>query len=263
MKITITGRHFEVSDNLSHYAEKKFAKLEKYFHKLIDIEMIMYQEKHDHKVEVVINGDGMRFHGIEKAEDMYSAVDLLNKSIEKQVIKHKEKQTEHKAQPLKNIVETESEVEEDLEILYNQVSNKPKDEVEAFLEMKMDNRDFILFKKNISDSVNSNLCYAVIFKSANGFRMGEISIDKNKEKRFDGDHFLEFDFIVQDDDTTNPKVKLKKSKDNYIRTLVINSALNELVESGDSFVPFYNNETTAFNVIYKNGENIEVIIPPV
>ena len=36
MKITITGRHFDISDDLSQYAEKKLSKLEKYFHKLID-----------------------------------------------------------------------------------------------------------------------------------------------------------------------------------------------------------------------------------
>ena len=46
MKINITGRHFDVSEDLSKYAEKKLVKLEKFFHKSASIELILYLEKH-------------------------------------------------------------------------------------------------------------------------------------------------------------------------------------------------------------------------
>ncbi len=112
MKISITGRHFEVTEDLSQFAEKKLARIEKYFHKLIDITVIMYMEKHLHVAEAVINGDGMKFHSIEKANDMYASLDQLVKSLEHQVVKHKEKHSGHKAVSMSTLNNIESISEE-------------------------------------------------------------------------------------------------------------------------------------------------------
>ncbi|HOW81332.1 MAG TPA: ribosome-associated translation inhibitor RaiA [Spirochaetota bacterium] len=96
MNITITGRHMHVSDRLREYAEKKLQKLETYFDQLIDAHIIMYVEKLEHGAEVVINGDGIQFHGREKASTLYSAIDLLFEKMEKQIMKYKEKHSQHK-----------------------------------------------------------------------------------------------------------------------------------------------------------------------
>jgi putative sigma-54 modulation protein len=260
MKITITGRHFEVSQDLSQYAEKKFAKLEKFFHKLIDIEVIMYMEKHNHIIEVVINGDGMKFFGTEKASDMYSSVDLVMKSLEKQVVKHKEKHTSHKVNPLKNKIET-TLPDFQMQVIYTQAANKPKDEIEAFLEMKLDNKDFILFNKSVKDDLKNNL-YAVMYKSDNGFKMSEIPPKMLKEKRFDADKLIEFDLIISNDSLEKPKIKLKKCKKKTLKCTAMNSAIMEITASNQDYMPFFNNETNSFNIIYKNGESIEILVPP-
>jgi putative sigma-54 modulation protein len=259
MKITIIGRHFEVSEDLSKYAEKKLAKLEKFFHKLIDIEVIMYLEKHNHVIEAVINGDGMKFFGTEKASDMYSSVDLLIKSMEKQVVKHKEKHTGHKVQPLKNNIESIIQ-ETQTNIVYNKTTNKPKDEIEAFLEMKLENKDFILFNKYIKNNIKNNLS-AVIFKSDNGFKMAEMQAKLIKEKKFDSEKLLEFDLIVQDDSLTKPKIKLKKCKKKSIKCTEMNGAIKEITDSDQNYLPFFNNETNSFNILYKNGNILEIMIP--
>ncbi len=259
MKIIITGRHFDVSDDLSQYAEKKISKLEKYFHNLIDIEVIMYMEKHDHVVEVVINGDGVRFHGKEKAGDMYSSVDLVAKSMEKQTVKHKEKHSGHKVQPITKNLQIEPVTEEQLDVLFNKAENKPKDTVEAFLEMKMDNKNFILFKKLVE---NNNECYSVIYRCENGFKMAEIPQKRQKEKKQKMNNLLEFDLIVRKDSSMNPKIKLKKCKNNIIKYMAVNNAVNELMISSEDFVPFFNNETNSINIIYKNGDNVEIMVPP-
>ncbi len=255
MKIAITGRHFEVSEDLSKYAEKKLAKLEKFFHKLIDIEVIMYLEKHNHVIEAVINGDGMKFFGTEKASDMYSSVDLLMKSLEKQVVKHKEKHSGHKVQPLKSNIEN-IEQGKQTNIVYNQTTNKPKDEIEAFLEMKMENRNFILFNKYIKDEIKNNL-YAVIYKSDNGFKMAEMPAKLG----FDPGKLLEFDLIVQNDSMTKPKIKLKKCKKKSIKCTEMNGAIKEILDSDHEYLPFFNSETNSFNILYKNGNALEVMIP--
>jgi putative sigma-54 modulation protein len=42
MNITVTGRNVDVSNGLREYAEKKIVKLEKYFHQVIDIKIIVF-----------------------------------------------------------------------------------------------------------------------------------------------------------------------------------------------------------------------------
>jgi putative sigma-54 modulation protein len=257
MKIIITGRHFDVSDDLSQYAERKISRLDKYFHRLIDIEVILYMEKHDHVAEVVINGDGVRFHGKEKAGDMYSSVDLVVKNMEKQAVKHKEKHSGHKAQPLSKNIQNEPVTDDGLDVLFYKAENKPKDTIEAFLEMKMDNRDFILFKKLMEDN---NSSYSIIYRSEDGFRMAESSQIKKKKKKTD--NLQEFNLVIRNDSSANPKIKLKKCKDNNIKYMALNNAIKELMSSAGDFVPFYNNETSSLNIIYKNGKGVEIMVPP-
>lgn len=263
MKIIITGRHFDISEDLSQYADKKLSKLEKYFHKLIDINVIMFMEKHLHKIEAVINGDGMRFHATEEAGDMYSSVDMLVKSLEKQVVKHKEKHSEHKVMPVLKNIQPGSSTENRLEVLFKQVGNKPKDELEAFLEMKLDNRDFILFKKFVDSEESNNFeNYAIIYKFGNGFKMAEIPKDFIKESDFISGKLAEFDLIVHDDSMTNPKIKLVECNEKSIKNMQMNNAVEEILSSSGNFLPFFNDETKYLNVIYKNGESIEVMVPP-
>lgn len=261
MKFKITGRHFEVSGHLSQYAEKKILKLEKFFHKLIDIEIIMYLEKHDHVIEAVINGDGTKIFGTEKSSNMYSAVDLLSKTLEVQVRKHKEKHSGHKASPLKNTDTNNNLPEKQIQILYNQAVARPKDEIEAFLEMKLDNRDFILFNKTVNND-NKNNSYAVIYKLDDGFKLAEIPQKMLKEKNLDAEDLTEFDLIVNNDSPAKPKIKLKKCRNKTIKCSTVDIIANEITASNCEFMPFFNNDTNSFNIIYKNGESIEVMVPP-
>lgn len=262
MKISITGRHFDVTEDLVQYAEKKLSKLEKYFHKLIDIEVIMFMERHNHIIEVVINGDGTKFYGTEKAGDMYSSVDLIVKSLEKQTAKHKEKHSEHKVQSLAKNFQMDFS-EDRLDVQFYQAGNKPKDEVEAFLEMKTEEKDFILFKKHEKSSDNKDLnSFAVIYKTENGFRMAEIPSKMLKEKRFDAEKLLEFELIIQNESITKPKIKFKKCKDKKIRSMAVNNALKEITTGEKSFLPFFNNETNFLNILYKNGSSLEIMVPP-
>jgi len=182
------------------------------------------------------------------------------KSMEKQVVKHKEKHSSHKVNPLKNSMESVLP-DIQMQVVYTEAANKPKDEIEAYLEMKMDNRDFILFNKNINDNSKNNL-YAVIYKSDNGFKMNEIPPKMLKEKRFDVDKLMEFDLIISDDSLKKPKIKLKKCKKKTLKCTAMNSAIKEITASNQDYMPFFNSETNSFNIIYKNGESIEILVPP-
>src|SRR3990172_4250040 len=177
MNITVTGRHLTVSENLHDYAEKKIKKLERHFNQLIDAHVILAVEKLDHISEVVMNGDGVQFHGREKAADLYSAIDLLFEKMEKQIRRYKEKHQMHKGPEKGEMASIDFTSTEGKEIILRQVSNKPVDNIEAFLQMRIDNKDFILFKKGVgkidADLSNGNKNYAVIYREPNGMKMIE------------------------------------------------------------------------------------------
>lgn len=265
MNIAITGRHLEITQSLREYALKKIEKLEKYFHQLIDAHIIMYIEKVDHVVEILINGDGVRFHAVEKAGDMYSSIDLLYDKIEKQVIKYKDKHSGHKATPLGEIGTLDMVSDAGVELILNQVSNKPLNPVEAFLAMKVDNADFILFKKGI-DNVKSdmnyfNRNYAVIYRIDSGLRLIEIPDEMIKRNKFNPDKFVEYELRILNESPTKPRIKLKKSRGADVCCATINEAIKLISETEKSFLLFFNTESNYFNIIYRNGRNYEVMVP--
>lgn len=266
MNITITGRHINVSDRLKEYAEKKVQKVETYFDQLIDAHVILYIEKLDHVSEVIINGDGIQFHGKEKAENLYSSIDTLINKLEKQIVKYKEKHSMHKGPvrgefPFFDIINTEGRP-----VRLNQVSNKPKDKIEAYLQMKTDQKDFILFKKGISsvdsdmDYLNKN--YAVIYKYNGVVKMTEIPFEKIKDHKFEEIDFIEYDLDVKDDSPVSPNISFKKKRGCDIKKLSIEEAVTEIEKNNTiDFLPFFNIESQYFNIIYKNGSTYEIEVP--
>jgi len=96
MNITITGRHLTVTQDLQEYAEKKFSRLEKYSHKTFEVSAVFCLEKKDRIVEAHVTCDGSKFHGSEKSETFFSSIDLLVDKLDKQLVKNKEKHSEHK-----------------------------------------------------------------------------------------------------------------------------------------------------------------------
>lgn len=97
----------DLTPNLREFTEKKLKRLDKYSHWFSEIHIIMYIEKSDHVVEAVVNANGTKIHALEKANDMYNSVDLIVHKIEKQIVKFKEKVSDHKAVSLdkQNILE--------------------------------------------------------------------------------------------------------------------------------------------------------------
>jgi len=263
MKIKITGRHINVSENLKDHAEKKISKLEKYFQQLIDTHLIFYKEKLDHVAEVIIHGDAVQFHAREKSSDFYSAIDLLVDKLESQVARYKDKIQSRKGAGVEMAIPFDITSEKGKEALMNQVSNKPIDKIEAYLQMKVDNSDFILFKKGVSeidsdiDYLNKN--YAVIFKEGEQVKLCEVPFEKNSG--FESGVFHEYELDVMDETMSNPKIDFNKKDNVSVKTFTLDEAIDSIDSAGKTFLPFYNVETGYFNVITKSGDNYEVLVP--
>jgi putative sigma-54 modulation protein len=265
MKIKITGRQISISESLKEYADKKLSRLEKYFNQIIEVHLVMSVTKIDHFAELVINGDGVQFHGKEKAADLYSAIDLLAEKVEKQVVRYKEKLSSHKSVTLNEYVSMDVADEKGEEIMLYQVSNKPTDKIEAYLQMRVDKRDFILFKKGVSridsDLDYENKNYGVIYREGAAYRLLKIPFENIKEKAIGPDVFEEYELKVIDESAGNPKIEFNKLPKANVKMLSLNQAMQAARDSNSEYLPFFNIESEYFNVIYKNGKEYEVMVP--
>ncbi len=97
MEFNFTFKGMDSSPAIAQYAEKKFARLERYFYGPVQVQVLLKREKFREIAEVVLKGDGETIVVKEETDDIYSSIDFAYESLEKQVKKLKEKRQEHRA----------------------------------------------------------------------------------------------------------------------------------------------------------------------
>ncbi|KAB7623821.1 ribosome hibernation-promoting factor, HPF/YfiA family [Alkalilimnicola sp. S0819] len=95
MQINVTGHHVDITEALRSYVKDKLDRLERHFDNVVDVHVILTVEKLDQKAEATMLLSGARIHAEATHEDMYAAIDALIDKLDRQVVKHKEKLTDH------------------------------------------------------------------------------------------------------------------------------------------------------------------------
>lgn len=95
MRIEINGHQIDVTPALRDYVLARLDKLERHSDQLLDGHVILTVEKLVQKAEATLNLAGRSMHAEATAADMYAAIDLLADKLDRQVLKHKEKVTDH------------------------------------------------------------------------------------------------------------------------------------------------------------------------
>ena len=95
MQINLTGHHVEITDSLRTYVATKFEKLERHFDHINNVHVILNVEKLKQKAEATVHMAGGEVFANAQHNDMYAAIDGLIDKLDRQVIKHKEKQKRH------------------------------------------------------------------------------------------------------------------------------------------------------------------------
>ena len=95
MRIEINGHQIEVTPALRDYVLARLDKLDRHSDQLLDGHVILSVEKLQQKAEATLHLEGRRLHAEAVAEDMYAAIDALADKLDRQVLKHKEKITDH------------------------------------------------------------------------------------------------------------------------------------------------------------------------
>ena len=95
MQITISGQHMDITESLHNHVSGKVEKITRHFDHVTNTNVVLHVEKTRHIAEATINTKGAMIHASSTAEDMYSAIDSMVHKLDRQVIKHKEKLTDH------------------------------------------------------------------------------------------------------------------------------------------------------------------------
>lgn len=95
MQINLTGHHLDITTPMRNYVTDKLGKLERHFDNVTNIDVILSVEKLRHKAEATVYISGANLYADSTEEDMYAAIDGLLDKLDRQVLKHKEKLTNH------------------------------------------------------------------------------------------------------------------------------------------------------------------------
>jgi len=96
MQINLTGHHVDITDALRSYVDSKFERLARHFDHVINAHVILSVEKLAQKAEATLNINGGKIHADSVHEDMYAAIDTLIDKLDRQVLRYKEKKSDHR-----------------------------------------------------------------------------------------------------------------------------------------------------------------------
>ncbi len=91
MNLNITGHHLEITPAIREYTTVKFGKIKRHFDNVIDVQIILSVEKLKQKAEATVHMSGKDLFVECDDENLYAAIDALVDTMDRQVIKHKEK----------------------------------------------------------------------------------------------------------------------------------------------------------------------------
>lgn len=160
MKILVKGKNIDVTDALRDYVEKRFAKLEKYFHNEMEGTVTLSVIKDDQTAEATLPINRYILRAEDTSGDLYSSIDAIVEKLERQIRKYKTRVNRKARQVNKNdmLIFNTPEVVQDHVAEEKSVEDdgphiaktktfkvKPMDPEEAVMQMELLDHDFFVF----------------------------------------------------------------------------------------------------------------------
>lgn len=98
MRLTITGRHVDVTEALRRYIGTRMQRLDRYRLKLDEAQVVLGVEKYRHTAEVILTVNGRVIQGKESTTEMYASLDRVFDQMGRRIRKRKEILSNHKPQ---------------------------------------------------------------------------------------------------------------------------------------------------------------------
>lgn len=156
MNITVVGRKCTPRDSFKERAEKKLAKLDKFFGDEANAKVTATVEKKFQTVEVTVDNNGMFFRAQAKAENMNDALDECVDLLIRQIRKNRTKLEKRFRGGTIPEIDTADEPEEEtqFEVVRTKVIPlKPQSVDEAILQMNMLGHKFYMFRNSADGAV--------------------------------------------------------------------------------------------------------------
>ncbi|WP_101757610.1 ribosome hibernation-promoting factor, HPF/YfiA family [Oceanicoccus sp. KOV_DT_Chl] len=96
MQINVSGHHVEVTPALREYVNTKLSKLQRHFDNITNTDVTLTVDKLVQKAEASVHVAGADLFAASESEDMYAAIDNLTDKLDRQLLKHKEKNINRK-----------------------------------------------------------------------------------------------------------------------------------------------------------------------
>ena len=142
----------QLTSGIKEAVEDKLSKLEKYFKPDTDVLVTLSVEKDRQKIEVTIPTKGHTIRAEEVSNDMYVSIDLVEETIERQLIKYRTKIVSKKLNAAANFKaeyleeQMDDDDEEEIKIVRSKRYDlKPMYPEDACIQMELLGHDFFVF----------------------------------------------------------------------------------------------------------------------
>lgn len=173
MQLSITGRNFELTDDIREYVEKRMNKLNTFFDRILETQLVIEVQRHRYMTEIAIIASRASFHAQGQNEDVFASIDEAIDKMEKQIRRFKERISDRRhrmsqreaAIQLSATDETaEVELEEEPRVVrvYDKLADKPMTVEEAAMQFGLSKEDFLVFLNAETDQIN------VLYRMQNG-----------------------------------------------------------------------------------------------
>jgi putative sigma-54 modulation protein len=96
MQVQITGNHVDLTPTLENYVNEKLQKIQKKFNNITNVHVTLsIDKKFQQKAEAHVHLARSEIHASSEDKDMYAGIDDLIDKLNKQVVSHKEKLSDH------------------------------------------------------------------------------------------------------------------------------------------------------------------------
>lgn len=93
MNLNLTGRHLEITPAIREHVLSRLGKVKRHFDNVIDINVILSVDKLKQMAEASVHVSGKTIFAETEDSNLYVAIDSLVDSLDRQILKHKEKNT--------------------------------------------------------------------------------------------------------------------------------------------------------------------------
>ncbi|MFC1967207.1 ribosome hibernation-promoting factor, HPF/YfiA family [Chloroflexota bacterium] len=155
MELQLTGTNIEITPPVRRYVERKLGKLDRHLPNIIDARVEISEEKtksprQHYLVRATIGGSGAVFHGEDRGEDLFKAIDRVAAIMTRQLEHHKGKMYEKGRGISPARVEFDeaaaTPAEPDSQVVrIKRFTIKPMTAEEAIDQMELLDHDFFLF----------------------------------------------------------------------------------------------------------------------